>query len=167
MSSSAIEFAWQDPNRLLSQVRKLLEAQNTRIKRVPEMAIRSAAFELQARVMERLPKKTSTLVRSVSVRFERPATEVFVARIGTHMAYARYIEEGTGVHGPKARPIVIVAKNKKALFWGAKRKGKFVFRRRVTVQGMKPRPVWAQQTKAFLPRYSEIIRRELAKEASV
>lgn len=166
MSTRPLQFAWQDPNKLLQQVRTLLEKQSIRIKRIPEAAIRNAAFELHSRVMQRLPKKTSTLVRSVTTRFERPTPGVFAARIGTHMAYARYIEEGTGIYGPKARPIVIVAKNKKALFWGAKLNGKFIFRRRVTVQGMKPRPVWAQQTAAFLPRYAEIIRRELAKEAS-
>lgn len=164
MSAAPIQFAWQDPNKLLRQVRTLLETQNIRIKRVPELAIRNAAPELQSRIQMALPKKTSTLVRSVSVRFDRPTPSVLRARIGSHMVYAAYVEYGTGVFGPKAKPIVIVAKNRKALAWASR--GKMVFRKRVTIQGMKPRPVYAQQTAAFMPRYTDIIRRELAKEGT-
>jgi len=162
MSAAPIQFAWQNPDKLLLQVRTMLLAQKVRISRVPELAIRNAAPELQSRIQMALPKKTSTLVRSVSVRFDRPAPGVLRARIGSHMVYAAYVEYGTGVFGPKAKPIVIVAKNRKVLA-GASR-GKMGFRKRVTIQGMKPRPVYAQQTAAFMPRYTDIIRRELAKE---
>lgn len=170
-----LAFEWRNPDKLFSQVRAMLAEREKAIARIPEMAVRSGAFELLATIQAKLPKKTSTLVRNTRVQFERPAPEVFQARIGSHMAYAPYVEYGTGIYGPKGKPIVPV--RAKALAWPApgfvtgrwaKRKTVFsdpwIVRR--SVKGMKPRPVYAESIARFLPRYIEIIQRELAKEAA-
>jgi hypothetical protein len=72
-----------------------------------------------------------------------------MARVGTNLPYGRYVEEGTGIYGPKGRPIRPV--NARLLRWpvtnnsgsGRRRyKGgrtaEFAFAR--SVKGMKPRP---------------------------
>jgi hypothetical protein len=158
-------FEWENPASLLDQVVKLLEERAGRFKRIPERAIRRAAPELQARVMELAPKRTSTLVRSIGFRVERGADSV-TATVGTHMAYAPFVEYGTGVFGPARRPIVVAAKRKRGLFWGAyDAKGRPVVRRSVKIQGMQPRAMFGQAMRGFLPRYEEIIAQELAREA--
>lgn len=182
-----IDFAWKDPNRLLRQVHEELRRRGDAIRAVPESAVRAGAFELLALIKQALPKKTSTLARSATVRFERPEAGAFLARIGTHLPYAAYVEYGTGVYGPRQRPIVPV--RAKALRWfapvqiGTSGEGRPVFRSaktrsgqttvarkadiaaifRRSVRGMKPRPVWREQTAQFLPRYVYLIRRELRK----
>jgi len=55
-------------------------------------------------------------------------------------SYAIYVHEGTGIYGPKQRPYVVEAKNKKALFWqGAPHPFK-----KVTIRGMRARPFLKQ-----------------------
>ncbi len=184
-----IDFAWKDPNRLLRQVHEELRRRGEGIRAVPESAVRAGAFELLAQIKQALPKKTSTLARSATVRFERPEAGAFLARIGTHLPYGAYIEYGTGIFGPRQRPIVPV--RAKALRWfapvqiGVTGDGRAVYRSaktrsgqttaarkadvaavfRKSVKGMKPRPVWREQTAKFLPRYVYLIQRELRREA--
>lgn len=38
-------------------------------------------------------------------------------RIFSNVEYALAVHEGTGIHGPKGKPIEILPKNKKALWW--------------------------------------------------
>lgn len=180
-----IEFAWSDPDRLLRQVEQMLRSRGERIRQVPEMAIRAGSLELLAMIKQALPKRTSTLARSVTVQYERPSPGVFQARLGTHMAYAPFVEFGTGLYGPRGRPIVPVraralrwfapvrigvAADGRALYRSSKtRSGQTVSARKAdigavfrrSVRGMKPRPVWREQTAKFLPRYVYLIQREL------
>lgn len=184
-----IDFAWKDPNRLLRQVHEELLRRGDEIRAVPEAAVRAGAFELLPLIKQALPKKTSTLARSATVRFERPEHGAFLARIGTHLPYAAYVEYGTGIFGPRQRLIVPV--RAKALRWfapvqvGMTGDGRAVYRSaktrsgqttvarkadiaaifRTSVRGMKPRPVWREQTAKFLPRYVYLIQRELRREA--
>ena len=164
-------FSWNDPNRLLDEVTKLLAEKGKRISEIPGRAVRRAAPELTAMVKDKTPKVTSTLVRTINFVIQEPGGGVVIARIGTHMKYAQYVEFGTGVHGPLKRPIVIEARNKKALFWNFylpnEKSGKDepVFRKRVTIQGMKPRKMFAESSQDFMPRYLEIIRQEQARAA--
>jgi hypothetical protein len=170
-----VAFEWENPDRLFSQVRAMLVGRGKGMARIPEMAVRSGAFELLAMIQAKLPKKTATLVRNTTVQVERPSPDVYQARIGSHMSYAPYVEYGTGIYGPKGKPIVPV--RAKALAWPApsllsggwaKRKTVLSEERiiRRSVKGMKPRPAYAESIARFLPRYIDIIQRELAKEAS-
>lgn len=66
--------------------------------------------------------------------FETVGTVKFTA------PYAIYVHEGTGIYGPKQKPFVVEAKNKKALFWpGAPHPFK-----KVTIRGMRARPFLKQ-----------------------
>lgn len=169
---------WDNPNAVLSQVKALLEKRHLQIRRVPELAIRAGAIELQTRIRTDLPKKTVALSRSVMIRFERPAGGEFIARIGSSLEYAPYVEYGTGIYGPKGKPIVPVTA--RALAWpgrpiyatSATKSGRTMVAKKAdvnmivrrSVKGMKPRPVYARSTAEFLPRYVAIIERELARE---
>lgn len=158
-------FEWDDPNKLVTQVTELLRERGQAIRRVPDRAIRRGVFELLGEVQKLVPKKTSTLVRSITAAVNRISADVIEGKVGSFLEYARFIEEGTGVYGPKGQPITIVAKNKKALFWGAQNaKGGPLMARRVVIQGIKPRAPFATAVGAFLPRYLQIIEEELAKE---
>ncbi len=163
---SSVEFRWDNPNQVVAQVRQMLEERGQAIRRVPEMAVRRGTFELLKLVQEETPKVTSTLVRSLTAVVNKIAADVIEGKVGTWLEYARYVEEGTGIHGPKKQPILVTAKQAKALFWGGYDKdGEPVFRRRVTIKGMKPRAPFGKAMARFLPRYIEIIEQELARQA--
>ena len=79
-------------------------------------------------------------------------------------ALKSFLEEGTGIYGPRAQAITILPKNRKALFWGAfDGNGKALIRKRAMVQGMQARAPFANAIRQFIPRYEEIMREELAK----
>jgi hypothetical protein len=160
------ELQWKDPNAILREIRRTLQAQGQRIANVPAMAVRNATFELQALVQQLAPKRTSTLARSITAKVELAADGTVTGRVGTHLQYAPWVEEGTGIYGPQKREIVVTARNRKGLFWGAyDQDGRPIIRRQVRIKGMKPRAMVGRATAQFLPRYLEIIQRELAKEA--
>lgn len=115
-------------------------------------------------VQDLAPKKTSTFVRSLTAVVEKISDDITQGRVGSGVEYARYLEEGTGVHGPKGQPITILPKGKKALFWGAfDGKGNALIRRKAIVQGMKPRAPFGTAIARFIPRYEVIVRDELRK----
>jgi hypothetical protein len=162
-----ITFEWNDPNALLVQVRKMLDAQANRIRQVPERAIQRGTFELLKLVQAKAPKKTSTLVRSIHAAVRKLSADLIEGRVGTWLEYARYLEEGTGLYGPAKRAIEIVPKSKKALFWGGyDENGGPLVRKKVVVKGITPRGYFAAAVAEFLPRYVQIIQEELAKESA-
>jgi hypothetical protein len=162
-----VEFEWKDPNLVLSQVQKMLVERGERIARVPERALRRGTFELLKLVQAEVPKLTSTLVRSITATVNRISADMIEGRVGTWLVYARYLEEGTGIYGPKKKPILITARNKKGLFWGAHdAEGRAIVRRSVLSPGMKPRAPFAKAMANFLPRYQQIILEELAREGA-
>jgi hypothetical protein len=164
---SGVEFSWDNPNLLLSQVESLLRKQGARIKSVPERAVRRGTFELLALVQKNTPRRTSTLVRSVQAIVRKISDDLVEGRVGTWMQYARFVEEGTGIYGPLGKPILITATKRKGLFWGAyDANGRPIVRKRVVVKGMKPRSPFQKAVAQFLPRYLEIIQQELAREAA-
>lgn len=59
-----------------------------------------------------------------------------VARIGTKTKYALAVHEGTGIYGPKGKPIT--PKRSKVLVFTSKKTNKLVFAR--SIKGMKGRP---------------------------
>jgi Bacteriophage HK97-gp10, putative tail-component len=165
--SASLSFEWDNPNALLAQVRSMLESRGGQIRAIPDRAIRRGAFELLRLIQQKAPKKTGTLVRSLHADIRQLTADLLEARVGTWLEYARWLEEGTGIYGPAKRPIVIVPKSKKALFWGGyDENGGPLIRRRAVVKGIKPKGYFAEAIAEFLPRYVQIIEEELAKEAA-
>jgi hypothetical protein len=162
-----LELKWDDPNATFLRVQQMLRDRGEAIARVPDRAIRRGTFELLALVQQRVPKKTTALVKSLQAVVQKISADLLEGKVGSHLHYAKYVERGTGVHGPSGKPFSIVARHKKALFWGAyDGGGKPIFRRRAVVQGMKPRAPFRLALAQFLPRYLEIIQQELAKEGA-
>jgi HK97 gp10 family phage protein len=116
-------------------------------------------------------KRTGTLGRSIAVSEPRAGEGGTFVEVGTNLHYAKYVEYGTGIYGPKGQPIT--PKTAKALAWrsvggGAKmiafglamRKGKAVRAQKrdvymnfaKSVKGMKP---WHFMEKAFTDPESE------------
>lgn len=92
---------------------------------------------------------TGALRASVTVEMSSSPSGVPMARVGTNLPYGRYVEEGTGIYGPKGRPIR--PKNGRLLRWPVKNNsgsGRRRYRGGATakyafapsVKGMRPRP---------------------------
>lgn len=163
----SVKFEWSNPDRIITDVKRILDARGQAINRIPERAVRRGTFELLKRVQDEVPKATTTLVKSITAVVTKISADVVEGKVGTWIEYARYLEEGTGIYGPYKRPITIVARKRRGLFWGAFDKdGDPVVRKRVTIQGMKPRSPFGKAMALFLPRYIEIIEQELAREAA-
>lgn len=155
-------FEWKDPNAIVGRLMQELAAAGRRVSEVPPRAVRKGAFLLLSMVQERAPKRTSTLVRSLSAQVEEVGPLVR-ARIGSHLRYALAVEEGTGLYGPKRREIVIRPARRRALFWGAMgADGRPVFARQVRIKGMRPRAMLAGAVEQFEPRYMAIVEKELS-----
>jgi predicted amino acid-binding ACT domain protein len=156
---------WQDPNGVVGGVLKALRDGGRKIAAVPAKAVRKGTFALLAMVQKRTPKKTATLVRSLRADVTESGTLV-EGRIGTQMKYALPLEVGTGVYGPRRRPVVVTARARMALFWGATgADGKRVFAKRVSIRGIRPRRMFGSAVEEFLPLYVPIIEQELEAEA--
>jgi|GEM_PF-3262462 len=116
-------------------------------------------------------KRTGTLGKSITVGKPEFRAALASIDVGTNLRYARWVEEGTGIFGPEARPIT--PKVAKVLAWksagaghkliasGMKmRKGKLKANRKAdtylvfarSVKGMKP---WHYMRKAFTDPASE------------
>jgi predicted amino acid-binding ACT domain protein len=159
-----IDFQFEDADGLIAQLNDVLAERGTSISRVPVSALRRGVFELLAMVQDLAPKKTATFVRSITAVVEKISEDISEGRVGSALEYARYLEEGTGVFGPKGQPFTIVPKAKKALFWGAfDGNGKALIRKRAVIQGMQARAPFATAIARFIPRYEEILRDELSK----
>ncbi|HVW07304.1 MAG TPA: HK97 gp10 family phage protein [Bryobacteraceae bacterium] len=158
-----LEFNLDDPKALAEQLDGLLQERAGAIRRVPVSALRQGVFELLALIQARVPKKTATLVRSITAVVVKISEDISEGRVGTPLKYAKFLEDGTGLYGPGKQPITIVAKNRKALFWGAyDGKGGPLFRTRAIVKGIKPRHDFANAIAEFLPRYQQIVEQHLA-----
>ncbi|HEX4135914.1 MAG TPA: HK97 gp10 family phage protein [Bryobacteraceae bacterium] len=158
------DFQFDDPDELSAQVNQLLTERGSTIRRVPASALKRGVFEFLALVQDLAPKKTSTYVRSITALIQQISNDIGEGRVGTPLEYARYLEEGTGVFGPKGQPITILPTNKKALWWGAfDGNGKALIRKRAVIQGMQARAPFANAIRQFIPRYEVIVREELAK----
>ena len=72
------------------------------------------------------------------------------AEIYATAKYAEFVHEGTGIYGPLKRPFIVRARRAKALAFMGKA-GSMVFRRQVTIQGMRPRPFLAEAARRVLP----------------
>lgn len=80
----------------------------TRLLRSPFGPVGRDAMKRGRRVRERAqrlaPKRTGRLAASIDVKMKiRPLG--IVVEVGTGLSYARYQHDGTGIHGPRHRPI--------------------------------------------------------------
>lgn len=95
------------------------------------------------KMAKRVERKAKRLVRVDKGRLRASITShviirggVPVGRIGTNVKYALFVHNGTGIYGPKRRPIT--PKNGKVLAWKGKGPKGIVFAR--SVKGMRPNP---------------------------
>lgn len=90
-----------------------------------EDALRPIANKVLNAARRNAPVDTGRLRASIAVEYTREAGRV-VARVGSNLEYAIFQEEGTGVYGPRGRPITPVSA--KVLRWvpkgGARGRGK-------------------------------------------
>lgn len=76
-----------------------------------EQDMRAVQLRLIAEAKRKVPRKTGNLGRSIVPGYLRKDS----ASVEVRANYARYVEEGTGLYGPRKRRIV--PKNAKALRW--------------------------------------------------
>lgn len=121
---------------------------------------RKARVETEKDVRKDLEKSVQTWTKKPKfiVITSETQTENIIQVTTTNKVYL-WLDEGTGIYGPKKKPIVIVPKKKKVLrFWpnykaktsshpnaiiakagGANRSGKPIFAQRVVQKGIRPR----------------------------
>ena len=92
------------------------------------------AIRVQNDAKRRCPVDTGRLRSSVSHEL-RQSTRGLLARVGTNVSYALDVHEGTGIYGPRRRPIR--PKRAKVLRFKG-RGGRIVYTKQV--KGMRPRP---------------------------
>jgi hypothetical protein len=90
-----------------------------------------------------VPVDTGQLRSSITVELVQEGS-VPMVRVGTNLPHGRYVEEGTGIYGPKGRPIRPTSAS--VLRWqvrnntgrGRRNTGRYAYAR--SVKGMRPRP---------------------------
>lgn len=102
------------------------------------------AIKVQGAARRLCPVDTGRLRASITYRIDHRAG-LPVAVIGTNVAYARFVSEGTGIHGPKGAPIVAAPGR---VFVFTPRGGDTVFT--TQTQGVRPRPFLKQALKEAL-----------------
>lgn len=76
-----------------------------------DKSLRTAQLKVIAEAKHLVPRKSTYLARSIVPGYVRPTEAIVEVRAN----YARYVEEGTGLYGPKHQKIV--PKNARALHW--------------------------------------------------
>ena len=94
------------------------------------------ALEMENALIDVCPVDMGTLRQSISVEIK--GDELMV----NMLEYGVYLDQGTGLFGPKGIPYLIQPKNKKALHWGGKN-GPIV--KQVVHPGIHPNP-WIRNT---------------------
>lgn len=113
-----------------------------------ERLVKLAGLDAERTAKRLVPVRHNILKSSLRLEVNRYPDRV-VARMGTNVHYAPYVEYGTGIHGPRKRRIY--PRRAKALSWFQRGRGIYVGGRyqaagpggRITVRsiaGMKPRP---------------------------
>lgn len=102
--------------------------------------------DVEARAVKRAPVRTSNLVNAITNTI---APDGLMSRLFVTDAapYAKYVHDGTGIYGPHKQKIIILPKDKKALFWpGAKHPVK-----KVVQKGIKGNPFFKKALKEVKP----------------
>jgi hypothetical protein len=160
-----MEFAWDNPNQVQSQVREFLAARSVRIAEIPPKAVRLGTFQLLSDVKAEVPKRTSTLARSWTAQVDSASQVVTEGRVGSPLAYARYVNEGTGIFGPKKSPIVPRTARALKLPFVESRGGATKTMFRMSIKGMKATHYFDTAFRQFVPRWLVIIENQVAKES--
>lgn len=143
--------------------KKLIALQNGT---ATKMILGQLGNEVVSRAKQNVPRKTFNLHRTIrvdEVDEQRQTVRVVAGATNGKVGYAQYVEYGTGIYGPKGRPIVPVRKKflrfpakgsatrKSGNLTSAQQKagGGFVFVK--SVKGMRPRPY-------LIPAAEEVIR---------
>lgn len=100
-------------------------------------AMQKSVLTIEGEAKRLVPVKTGNLRRSLHSEV-KPIFGGVTGIVGTPVDYAPDVELGTGIYGPKKQPILIQAKNAKAL--KIPTPDGIIFRRSARVPGMKPRP---------------------------
>lgn len=129
-------------------------------------AVYASANSIRTDAKSFAPHKTGALQDSIHVEGPTATPGNISASVGTDLKYAPYQEYGTGVYseypGASHEPIVITAKNKKALFWpGASHPVKSV-----TIQGIKPKLYMKQAFEKGQEKFTNNIKDALDKVVS-
>lgn len=73
-------------------------------------ALTRKAIQVQNEARRLCPVDTGTLRRSITYSITGSSAESMQARVGSNIDYALAVEVGTGIYGPKGRPIVPTTK---------------------------------------------------------
>lgn len=125
-----------------AEMRRLIASPSGPVFRV----LRQKAALVEAEAKRRCPVDTGRLRSSIT-------TEMSVvnrsprARVGSPLDYAVFVEKGTGIYGPRHRPIR--PRRAKFLSWIDRGTGKRVFAREV--RGVRPRPYLVPALQAIFP----------------
>lgn len=76
--------------------------------RATEKALLRSAIRVQNEARRRCPVDTGTLRRSITFSISGLSPETMSARVGSNVEYALAVEVGTGIYGPRGRPITPV-----------------------------------------------------------
>jgi HK97 gp10 family phage protein len=101
------------PNR--SVVATVLRAERTKALTDTARYVRSKAAKYPPKPAGSSYRRTGSLGRSITVGKVTESTGYASVEVGTNIHYAKYVEYGTGIYGPKETPIV--PKNAKVLAW--------------------------------------------------
>lgn len=128
----------------LSDLMTDIAAAGGNAKGLVKAAITNSVIKSQSEMRSLAPHRTGTLQRGILAEVKYPVGVVSVTE-----KYGEYIEEGTGIYGPKKAPFKITAKRGKALKMMIG--GQLVFRRSVMSKGMKAQPFFVPGYEKALP----------------
>lgn len=100
----------------------------------------AGALVVEADAKAKVPRVSTTLMRSIHSEVVKQDADSAAVAIGTNVEYAPYVEFGTGVHGPKGAEIVY--RRKTRVIRKTRGGGRFVLIHDRTIRhpGMKPKP---------------------------
>lgn len=115
------------------------------------LGLYQSGLAVQREAQLKVPVDTSRLRDSIVTKLDNAKPLPRWAQVGTNVFYGPYVEFGTGIYGPKKRPIRPTTK--KALAWKSK-SGETIIRS--SVKGMRPRPYMIPALKLARGRIGQI-----------
>jgi HK97 gp10 family phage protein len=82
----------------LPELEARLQQLGARAGDIIEIALRTGALEIQNAAKALVPRKTSTLMRSITVETVAKSTSSAEVQVGPSAAYGKYVEFGTGIY---------------------------------------------------------------------
>ena len=122
--------------------------------------LHQSGLAVQREAAQLVPGDTGRLRSSIRVEVDRSSNPTW-AKVGPNVFYGPYVEFGTGIYGPRRRPIVPV--RRRFLSWVDRRTGRRIFAR--SVRGSRPRPYMKpglERAKSRIRRIWRDVSREIA-----